>query len=92
MPGGVVSPKTVTITVGGFVQFVNSNTLFHWIQSDPHPIHTLCPEINSVGELTPVGTSGSQGRTGVFTAPRTCTYHDHNYPTNTTLQGTIIIR
>jgi plastocyanin len=83
----VVSPKLVEVNVGQRVAFVNNDTVAHEIASDPHPIHTDCPPINEVGGLAP-----GQGRlTGVFTIARTCGYHDHGEPTNTNMQGMIVI-
>ena len=56
--------------------------------SDPHPDHTLCPEINQVGLLQP-----NQSReTGNLVIERTCGFHDHNDPNNAALQGRIVIR
>ena len=85
--GGVASPKQVEINVGQRVAFVNNDTAAHEIASNPHPIHTDCPPINEVGGLAP----GTARLTGAFTVPRTCGYHDHGMPDNTSLQGTIII-
>ena len=83
-----VSPKSVTVSPGSRVTFVNNDSRAHDVASDPHPIHTDCPEINTVGFLQ-VGQSRST--TNLNTA-RTCGYHDHNLPDNTSLQGTIVIR
>ena len=84
---GVVSPKQVEINVGQRVAFVNNDTATHEMLSDPHPQHTDCPPINEVGGLAP----GQARLTGVFTVARTCGFHDHGMPDNTSLQGTIII-
>ena len=83
-----VSPQQVEIAVGGRVTFVNNNTQTHEMFSDPHPIHTDCPPMNDVGVLSP----GQTKQTGVFTVARTCSYHDHGRPDNTSLQGWILIR
>jgi hypothetical protein len=56
--------------------------------SDPHPEHTQCPELNSVGFLTP----GQSGTTGNLNTPRTCGFHDHNRDTDASLRGTITIQ
>jgi len=82
-----VSPRQIEINVGQRVTFVNNDTVSHEIASDPHPVHTDCPAINEVGGLAP----GANRATGVFTIARTCGYHDHGQPDNTSLQGTIII-
>jgi hypothetical protein len=85
--GGVASPKQVEINVGQRVAFVNNDTAAHEIASNPHPIHTDCPPINEVGGLAPT----TARLTGPFTIARSCGYHDHGLPDNTSLQGTIII-
>jgi len=83
-----VSPKSVTVAVGSRVTFVNNDTGAHDMSSDPHPEHTTCPEINQAGFLA----AGQSRQTGNLVIARTCTYHDHNQNTNTSLQGTIIIQ
>ena len=83
-----VSPQQVEIAVGGRVTFVNNDSQTHEMFSDPHPIHTDCPPMNDVGVLSP----GQTKQTGVFTTARTCSYHDHGRPDNTSLQGWILIR
>ena len=61
-----VSPKTVTISVGQQVAFVNSDSRPHTISSDPHPTHEDCHPTNDVGFLAP-----NQTRlTGNFTTVR----------------------
>lgn len=83
-----VSPKQVTIAPGQRVLFVNNNTRAHDMSSDPHPEHTDCPPINQVGFIQP----GQSKETGNFNTARTCGFHDHNQPGNTSLEGSIIIR
>lgn len=85
---GAVSPASVTITRGGRVTFINNDSRSHDMASDPHPEHTTCPEINSVGFLN----AGQSRTTGNLNTARTCTYHDHNLPANAGLKGTIIIQ
>jgi plastocyanin len=85
---GAVSPAQVTVNVGQTVTFVNSHTSSHQIASDPHPAHTNCPPVNTLQTLT----AGQTRATGAFTAAGTCGFHDHNDPSNTSLQGTITIR
>jgi plastocyanin len=82
-----VSPQNVTVAAGSRVTFVNNNTRPHDMNSDPHPAHTDCPEIN-VGFLAP----GQNGTTQNLNRVRTCGFHDHNQDTNTSLQGTIRIQ
>ena len=83
-----VSPKTLTVAVGSQVTFVNNDVIDHQMYSDPHPEHTDCPEINSVGFLS----SGQARQTGNLNIVRTCGFHDHEHPLNTSLQGSILIR
>lgn len=80
-----VDPKAIVVSRGATVTFVN-NDAPHDIDSDPHPIHTDCPELN-------VGFFGNgQARVSApLNTVRTCGYHDHNQPTNTLFQGTIRI-
>ncbi|MCL4811082.1 MAG: hypothetical protein KJ061_01290 [Vicinamibacteraceae bacterium] len=82
-----VDPKEVTIAVGGRVTFVNNSTTAREPSSDPHPTHTICPEIN-VGRLDP----GQMRETGVINRAVRCGFHDHNDPTNASLTGTIIVQ
>ncbi len=86
-PAGV-SPKELTVPAGSRVTFVNSDTRVHDMASDPHPDHTDCPEINSVGFLQP----GQSRQTDNLVTPRTCGYHDHNRDTDESLKGRIIIQ
>jgi plastocyanin len=85
---GSISPASVTIAPGGRVTFVNSHNQAHDMSSDPHPEHTQCPEINSVGFLT----AGQTRTTSNLNTARTCGFHDHNLPDDTRLQGRIIIQ
>jgi plastocyanin len=84
---GAVSPATVTIRQGGRVTFVNSHSRNHDMASDPHPSHEDCPPLDQVGFLTP----GQSRTSGNFNTVRTCGFHDHNEPSNTSLQGRITI-
>ena len=83
-----VSPRTVTVSAGSRVTFVNNDTRAHDMASDPHPEHSACPAINDVGFLQP----GQSRTTGNLTTARTCGFHDHNRDTDTSLQGSIVIQ
>src|SRR5688572_16537967 len=49
-----VNPKNITVTRGTQVTFVNNDSRFHEMDSDPHPTHGSCPEIeNGVGFIQP---------------------------------------
>ena len=83
-----VSPKTLTVAVGSQVTFVNNDVIAHQMYSDPHPEHTDCRELDSVGFLAP----GQSKQTENLNIIRTCGFHDHGQPLNTFLQGSILIR
>jgi plastocyanin len=83
-----VSPRSVTVSAGSRVTFVNNDNRVHDMSSDPHPEHTDCPEINQVGFLT----ANQSRQTGNLTTTGACGFHDHNQSTNTSLQGTIVIQ
>jgi len=85
---GVVSPKTLTVPAGTRVTFVNNDSRAHDMESNPHPEHTDCPEINQVGFLQ----AGQSKQTGNLNTRRTCGYHDHNRDSDTNLQGSIVIQ
>jgi len=82
-----VSPKTVTVAAGSRVTFVNNDSRPHDMNSNPHPEHTDCPEIN-VGFIA----AGASGTTQNLTRVRSCGYHDHNQPEVVALQGTIVVQ
>jgi plastocyanin len=83
-----VSPKVITVAAGSRVTFVNNDTRAHEMDSNPHPEHTDCVEINQVGFLQP----GQSKQTGTLNTRRSCGYHDHNQDTNTAFQGTIVVQ
>ena len=82
-----VSPKSLTVARGSQVTFVNSSSVPHEMNSNPHPAHTDCPEIN-VGFLA----AGQSNQTSNLNTVRTCGYHDHQREFDTSLQGTITIQ
>ena len=85
---GAVSPSSVTITRGQSVTFVNNHTAPHDMNSDPHPQHTDCQEINAVGFLQP----GQTKQTNALPNARTCGFHDHANPNTASLRGQIVIQ
>ena len=85
---GRVSPSQVTVAPGGRVTMINNHNVSHEMNSDPHPDHTGCPELNQWGFLQP----GQQRTSGNLNTVRTCGFHDHNRETDTGLQGRIIIQ
>ena len=72
--------------VGGRVRFVNQSGAVREMSSDPHPIHTDCPQIN-IGPLN----IGQSRETAPFPTPRGCGYHDHGDPTNPLWWGGIVV-
>ena len=80
-------PRNIVVARGARVTFVNSDGTPHDMNSDPHPQHTSCPDMN-VGFIA----AGQSGMTQALNTARTCGYHDHNQPSNTSLQGTITIQ
>ncbi len=83
-----VSPKEIAVQPGTRVLFHNTDSRLHDMTSDPHPDHSDCTEINSVGVLSP----GQSRETGNLVAVRTCGFHDHGDPDNSGLKGRIVIR
>lgn len=82
------SPRELTVSAGSRVTFVNNDSRAHTMNSDPHPDHTDCPELNQVGFIQP----GQSRQTGNLVDVRTCGYHDHDRDSDRSLQGRIIIR
>jgi plastocyanin len=83
-----VSPTSLTVARGTQVTFVNNGNRTHDMASNPHPEHTDCPEINSVGFLQ----VGQSKQTSNLNTVRTCGYHDHNDDQNPAWKGTITIQ
>jgi plastocyanin len=86
--GGAVSPSTVTIAAGQSVTVFNNDNRAHEIASDPHPVHSNCPQMNALGNIQP----GQNRQTNAFPTARSCGFHDHNDPDNRGLQGTVVIQ
>lgn len=78
-----VNPKELTVPIGTRVLFLNQDARRHDMESDPHPEHTDCTEINSVGVLN----TGQSHETGNLVTPKTCGFHDHDNPPPTTQAG-----
>ena len=82
-----MSPKDIVVTRGSRVTFVNNDAVPHDMNSDPHPEHTSCRDMN-VGFVA----ASQSGMTEALNIARTCGYHDHNQPSNANLWGTITIQ
>ena len=85
---GRVNPSEVTITVGQSVTFVNNDSRTRNVTSNPHPVHTDCPQINAVGNVV----TGQSRLTNAFPSARSCGFHDHDDPDNVNVQGRINIQ
>jgi plastocyanin len=85
---GRVNPSEVTIAVGQSVTFVNNDGSVRNISSDPHPVHTDCPQINVIGNLS----NGQSRLTNAFPSARSCGFHNHDDPDNGNFKGRIIIQ
>jgi len=85
---GNVTPKDVTVPAGSRVTFTNNHNVSHQMASDPHPEHTLCPSLNTVGLIAP----GQSGTSSNLNTPMVCTYHDHINDTDARLKGTIRVQ
>ncbi len=48
-----ICPSALTVTRGTQVTILNSDSRTHEMDSDPHPEHTDCPELNQIGFLEP---------------------------------------
>lgn len=81
-------PQTLSVARGSQVTFINNDNRAHEMNSDPHPEHTNCPELNQVGHLEP----GQSRQSGNLNIARTCGFHDHINDGNRALQGTIAIQ
>ena len=84
----VASPQSITVTRGSQVTIVNSDSRSHQMESDPHPEHTDCPELNQIGFLNP----GQSRQSGNLNTARKCGMHDHNSPETAGLKVTITIQ
>jgi plastocyanin len=82
-----VSPREVTIAVGGRVTFVNNDAIPHDVAGGPDPANPDCREIDAVGFLTP----GQTRQTAPLPTARTCEYHDHGFH-SALFNGRIVIR
>ena len=80
-----VTPQIVGIEPGQQVFLINQSSSTRRIQSDPHPIHTVCPSLNLPGTLAP----GDSGLTGVLETEGTCGFHDHFNPGDATMRGSV---
>jgi plastocyanin len=83
-----VCPQTLTVTRGSQVTFINNDSNIHEMDSDPHPEHTDCVELNQVDLLNP----GQQRTSGNLNIVRRCGFHDHRTPDTASLKGSVTIQ
>ena len=82
-----VDTRALTIKVGERITVTNSDSRAHEFSADPQPEHTNCPELNQIGFIQPNQTKES----GNFVTTKACGFHDHNQPSNASLQGRVTI-
>ena len=83
-----ICPQTITIPRGGQLTIINQDSRTHDMDSDPHPAHTDCPELNQIGFLNP----NQQRTSGNLNTVRSCGMHDHSNPDRASLKATIMIQ
>jgi hypothetical protein len=83
-----ICPQALTVARGTQVAIVNSDSRTHEMDSDPHPEHTDCPELNQIGFLSP----GQSRQSGNLNTARRCGMHDHTSPDTASLKVTITIQ
>ena len=78
------SPATISVKKGSTVTWTNQDTKVHQVVSDPHPSHTLLPDLDS--------STLSSGDSYTFTFEKVgkFTYHDENNPL--TIKGEVDVR
>jgi hypothetical protein len=83
-----VCPSTLTLARGSQLIMINNDSRDHTMDSDPHPEHTDCPELNQIGFLNP----GQQRSSGNLNIARRCGFHDHTSPDTASLKGSVTIQ
>lgn len=81
------TPRELRVPAGSRVTFVNQDSRSHQMMSDPHPVHTDCPEINSVGMIE----RGETKATATFNGQKACGFHDNMRDGDSTLRGMILV-
>jgi hypothetical protein len=83
-----ICPPGLTVSRGTQITIVNSDSRAHEMNSDPHPEHTDCPELNQIGHLEP----NQSRQSGNLNIARRCGLHDHTAPDIASLRATITIQ
>jgi plastocyanin len=81
------NPRELRVPVGAQVAFVNQDNRSHQMMSDPHPLHTDCPEINAVGNID----RGETRMTAILSERKACGFHDNNRDGDASLRGLILV-
>ena len=92
------NPKTITITAGDSVTWINKDSRQHWPASAAHPTHTIYPgsglsKCSNPTERTTIfdaciGISSGKEFTFTFTEQGSWKYHDHLNPG---MFGTVVV-
>lgn len=77
------SPSDITVSVGGTVVWMNSDTTAHTVNSVTHPTHTIYPPLN-LDTIKP-----GEKKSLDFPKAGTYKYHDHLNPS---LTGSVIVQ
>jgi hypothetical protein len=83
-----ICPSALTVNRGTQITILNSDSRAHEMNSDPHPEHTDCPELNQIGHLEP----NQSRQSGNLNTARKCGMHDHLAPDTAALKATITIQ
>jgi hypothetical protein len=83
-----ICPQALIVTRGTQLTILNSDSRAHEMNSDPHPEHNDCPELNQIGHLEPLQSRQS----GNLNTARRCGLHDHTSPDTAALKATITIQ
>ena len=83
-----ICPQSITVTRGTQLIINNQDSRSHEMDSDPHPAHTDCPELN-FGFINAGQTRSSNNAT---TTRSSCGMHDHSDPNRASLKATITIQ
>ncbi|MCU1386394.1 MAG: hypothetical protein JWL71_5091 [Acidobacteria bacterium] len=83
-----ICPSALTVARGTQITMLNADSRTHEMDSDPHPEHTDCPELNQIGFLNP----GQSRQSGNLNTARRCGVHDHGSPDTAGLRATITIQ
>jgi plastocyanin len=83
-----ICPSTLTVSRGTQITVLNADSRAHEMNSNPHPEHADCPELNQIGHLEP----NQSRQSGNLNTARACGMHDHLAPDTAGLKATITIQ